>query len=51
MVGAHEEIIERELIAGGAAQANGVPDVGPFDVLGAYQHGPLERDAVGVAFG
>ena len=41
-----EEILERELVAGGTAQANGVPDVGPLDVLGAYQHRPLERHAV-----
>ena len=43
MVGANEEVVERELVAGGAAQADRVPDVGPFDVLGAYQHGALER--------
>ncbi len=51
MVGAHEEVVERELVAGGAAQADRVPDVGPLHVLGAYQHGPLERGAVGVVFG
>ncbi len=51
MVGAHEEVVERELVAGGAAQADGVPDVGPLDVLGAHQHGALQRRAVGVVFG
>jgi hypothetical protein len=46
MVGTHEEVVERELIAGGAAQADGVPDVGPLDVLGAHQHGAFERGAI-----
>ncbi len=41
MVGAHEEIVQRELVAGGAAQADRVPDVGPLHVLGAHQHGAL----------
>lgn len=51
MVGAHEEIVERELVAGGAAQADGAPDIGPLHVLRADQHGALERGAVGVVFG
>ena len=51
MIGTDEEIIQRELVAGGAAQADGVPDVGPFDVLGAHQHGALERRAIGIVSG
>ncbi len=48
MVGADEEVVQRELVAGGAAQADRVPDVGPFDVLGAHQHGALLLHAVGI---
>ena len=48
MVGSHEEIVQRELVAGGAAQTNRVPDVGPFDVLGAHQHGAFLLNAIGL---
>ena len=51
MIGTNEEIVQGELVAGGAAQADGVPDVGPFDVFGAHQHGALERGAIGIVSG
>ena len=51
VIRANEEIVQRELVAGGTAQAHRVPDVGPFDVLGAHQHGALLRNAVGFEFG
>ena len=51
MVRWNEEVIQRELVAGGAAQADRVPDVGPFDVLGSHQHGALQRHAVGFQSG
>ena len=47
MICPHEEVVQRELVAGGAAQADGVPDVGPLDVLGAHQHGALLWRAAG----
>ena len=48
MIRSHEEVLQRELVAGGAAQADRVPDVGPLDVFGAHQHRPLLRHAVGL---
>src|SRR5579859_439620 len=41
VIGSHEEVVERELVARGAAQAHRVPDVGPFDILATHQHGAL----------
>src|SRR5882757_9850302 len=49
VIRSHEEVIQRELIAGGAAQAHRVPDVGPLDVLAAHQHGALLLLAAGLA--
>jgi hypothetical protein len=46
MVGADEMVVQGELVTGGAAQANRVPDVGPRDVFAAHQHGALLLDAV-----
>src|SRR3982074_3391304 len=41
MVCADKEVVQGELITGGAAQAYRIPDVGPFYVFGAHQHGAL----------
>lgn len=48
MVRTDEEVVERKLVAGGAAQPDRVPDVGPFDVFGAHQHGAFDLLAIGV---
>src|SRR6185295_5631035 len=51
MVRTHEEIVQRELVARGAAQADRVPDVCPLHVLGAHQHGALQLfTGRGIAF-
>src|ERR1700759_4174032 len=39
MICPDEEIVERKLVTRGPAQADRVPDIGPFDVVGANQHG------------
>src|SRR5258708_36779782 len=49
MIRAKEEVVQRELVAGGAAQPDRVPDVGPFHIPGAHQHGALLRLAIGFA--
>ena len=39
---------QRELVARRAAQADDVPDVGPFDLARRHQHGALDLPALGV---
>src|SRR4029079_1276566 len=50
MIGSDEEVVQCELVAGGAAQADRVPDIGPRDVPGPHQHGALLVHAIGFQF-
>ena len=40
--------LQRELVAGGAAKADRVPDVGPLHVFGTHQHGSFLPLTIGV---